>query len=277
MTYEEAYSFPDELLGKIDNEVVDYLFDKSLWCLKGYGEGLEVAMIFSIMPDQNTAVLEYIYGIKDSVLTKELLEESKLRLQKNSINRLLLVLNPDKCNDVLKEEIRVRINDAGEEEHYRLLKYSYRQIREASICEDLNMLKAFTQDVDSIMNPESPEALDVRDILEENSIFTSAYEQHFGIGKFCLDDEKTLLGVLLARIDTTGNVVVGDYQDNLKRGNLQILRKLMLSVIVDYLEYCSSDSSIEFVCQNDMMLDFVKSCFGEEESTEDVVYHSVLL
>ncbi len=275
MKYEEVLSFPEELIGIVDEQTVISLFGKSIWCLKVYEEELEAAVIYSIMPDMTTAVLEYLYGVNADSMPKEHLVESRRRLKDNGISRVFLAIDDRKCSEVLRESFSKGVDNLSASYHY--LGYSYKQIRNSAICADLNNLKTQTIGVGNVMNPDAPYAMDVREILEELGVFTIAHEQYSGIGKYYVDENKVLNGTLLGRVENTGDFHVTVYYDNDKRNNAVIFSKLLFAIVIDYLEYASSENNIEIVCQNEMIENIVRGYFGEELYSGKLLYRSVKL
>ena len=275
MNYEEVASFPEELIGIVDEKITMCLYGKSIWCLKIYEEELEAAIIYSIMPDMTTAVLEYLYGVNENSMPKEHLVESRRRLKDNGINRVYLVIDERKCSEALRASFSKGVENLSASYHY--LGYSYKQIRNSNVCANINNLKTNTVGVGNVMNPDAAYAMDVRDILEELSVFTIAHEQYTGIGKYYVDDNKILNGVLLGRVENTGDFYITVYYDNNKRNNAVIFSKLLLSIVIDYLECASSEKNIEIVCQNEMIEAVVRGYFGEELYSGKLLYRSVKL
>lgn len=144
----------------------------------------------------------------------------------------------------------------------KLVSYDYYQIQDADITTNLEELEIYTSDIGYLDSAEDPDAWDVRDILGTMGILFGIHEQNDGVGRFYLDENKKLIGVALGRRDEDGNFFISDYYDSEGKRNLNVYRKIILAMLMDYLSDSNSDSHIHIICCNDMMDDFLQRNFG---------------
>lgn len=274
ISYDEMFYMPEELIEVLDTKILDRLVGKTLWYMTAREGNLLGAVIFSIMPDQENAILEYVY-LKENTVGRELLIKSLQALKLHEIQKINYFSDDriwplelkDTYGDVLLKQCQVN--------KYHYFCYDYTQLEAGDIMDNLDEVERYTNELGYIDHVEDADAWDVRDILNEMQINYSVHEQNQGIGRFFLNEHKELIGVALGRSDDQDNYYVTDYYDNELQENGRIYRKIILGIIKDYLTNSDRKSYMEIVCNNAMMENFLIRNFGEAKTQGDVVSYSM--
>lgn len=275
MVFNESYYLPDELIDYVDEKIIDRLDGKKLWYMTARDDNLLGTVIYSIMPDKENAILEYLYitdGFND-IYT--LLEKSMKALKDHHISKVSVFLDERYWDKEIIRGMSEGLDKVSTVSKYHYYRYDYLQLMEGDIVANLDEVQVYTNEVGYIDSVEDADAWDVRDILEDIGVPFVIHEQNNGIGRYYLDENKKLIGVALGRSDEGGNFFITDYYDSENRENTRAFRKVILSIINDFLSDSFSSNYMEILCSNDSMEQFLKRNFGDAGQQGDVFEYTI--
>lgn len=275
ISYDEIFYIPEEVLEVTDSKIIDRLVGKTLWCMTAREDGLLGTVVYSVMPNKENAILEYVYIYNGNSIGTELITRSIRTLKAHEILSISLFLDDRYWPLELKSKFIKGLSGNCGFNKYKYYCYDYTQLEEGDIVDNLDEVEIYTNELGYINDTADVDAWDVRDILNGMRITYAIHEQNSGIGRFFLDEDKKLIGVALGRSDDADNYFVTDYYDSDMKKNVSVYRKMILGIIRDYLMNSSRESCMEIICNNQMMESFLTRNFGDAKECGEVILYTI--
>lgn len=277
ISFDEFFYMPEDLLKVTEDIIIDRLVGKTLWCMTAREDSLLGAVVYSIMPDKENTILEYVYIKEGNPVGIELLTKSIITLKAHEIFTISIFLDDRYWPLELKGKFVRGLSGNCEFNKFNYFCYDYTQLENSDIMDNLDDVEVYTNELGYIDDEFDADAWDVRDILSGMNVSYSIHEQNNGVGRFFLDDDKKLIGVALGRSDDAENYFVTDYYDTDMKENASVYRRMILGIIRDYLLNSNRESYMEIVCNNRMMESFLTRNFGNAKECGEVLVYTINL